>query len=279
MKTLLRKYTPKTLWKGLAMGRNWMLDGIETVLGRRGELVPPRRLIFIGSGDFQKIGDEFLGYFKDLAGLKPDDRVLDVGCGIGRMAIPLTRYLSEKGGYDGFDIVPRGIQWCTDHITPRYPQFRFHLADIRNEEYNPQGRITAGAYRFPFADETFDVVFLTSVFTHMLSEEVGHYLSEISRVMKPGGRCLITWFLLHPESENLLGQGRSALDFRHPVDQGLTTNAAVPEEAVAYRQAFVLSLYEKHGLTIRQPVRYGSWCGRPEYLSFQDICIASKPAA
>ena len=41
-----------------------------------------------------------------------------------------------------------------------------------------------------------DVAFLTSVFTHMLPEDVEHYLDELARVLKPGGRTLITWFLL-----------------------------------------------------------------------------------
>ena len=57
---------------------------------------------------------------------------------------------------------------------------------------NTRQRLTA----FPCADNSFDLVFLTSVFTHMFAGDVENYLSEISRVLKPGGKCLITWFLL-----------------------------------------------------------------------------------
>ena len=74
-----------------------MLDTLDAALGRRDELTPPRRLIFIGRGRFLEIGKEFTEHFKQLVDLKPNQHVLDVGCGIGRIAIPLTRYLSADG--------------------------------------------------------------------------------------------------------------------------------------------------------------------------------------
>jgi len=47
-------------------------------------------MLFVGGGNFKSVGEKFLRYFKDVGGLKPDDEdVLDVGCGIGRMAISL----------------------------------------------------------------------------------------------------------------------------------------------------------------------------------------------
>jgi SAM-dependent methyltransferase len=274
VKPVLRKYTTRSLWSTAAAGKDWLLDTADAILGRRHELVPPRRLIFVGSGRFVEIGNEFLEHFKQLVDLKPNHRVLDVGCGIGRMAIPLTKYLSAEGSYDGFDIVPQGIAWCHENLTRRYHNFRFHLADIRNAEYNPKGTVTAGEYRFPYAERSFDVVFLTSVFTHLLPIEVANYLTEIARVLKPGGRCLTTWFLLNGTSKALLEQGRSAMDFRYPVDGCLTTNPTVSEYAIAYEEHRVQQLHSRAGLVLEHPVRYGSWCGRSEYLSFQDICIA-----
>ena len=77
------------------------IEVIDLLLGRRDELTPPRRMQFDG-GSYKTVGREFLRYFIDLGQLKPGDRVLDVGSGIGRMAVPLTRYLGQEGGYEGF---------------------------------------------------------------------------------------------------------------------------------------------------------------------------------
>ena len=74
------------------------IDAIDRLKGRD-SMIPPRSMIFIGAGDFVKIGEEFKNHFINLAGLQPNNRVLDVGCGIGRMAIPLTGYLTPGGEY------------------------------------------------------------------------------------------------------------------------------------------------------------------------------------
>lgn len=254
----------------------WLiLDTLDLMSGKRDGLTPPRRLIFIGDGDFRKTGDEFFRYFVELGGLKPDSHVLDVGCGIGRMAVPLTRFLTS-GSYEGFDIVPKGIKWCNRTITKKHPNFSFRLANIYNKTYNPKGDIAASEYRFPFADESFDLVFLTSVFTHMLPADVENYLSEIHRVLKKDGRGLVTHFLISEESLSLVKKGVSRLEFRDSGKGYWTTSESTPEEAVAYDESELTDLYKKRGLTIVNPVHYGSWCGREKYLSFQDIFIIEK---
>jgi SAM-dependent methyltransferase len=275
MKAFIRKYFPGTM-RVMGSVKNTMLDSVDVLFKRRDDLAPPRRLMFVGSGDYRKTGTEFFGYFKELGGLEPDDRVLDVGCGIGRMAVPLLDYLSEEGSYDGFDIVPLGIQWCTDNISCRREEFQFRLVDICNKEYNPNGQVSASEFRFPYPDNRFDLVVLTSVFTHMLPDEVANYLAEIRRVMKPGSKCLISWFLLNDESEQGIRERRSSLDFTFPVGNCLSTNAETPEEAICYRQDDVLGLYEEVDLHIEPPVHLGSWCGREQHVSFQDICIAHR---
>lgn len=251
------------------------LDAIDRMNGR-GSMIPPRSMIFTGGGDFEKIGLEFKGYFTDLAGLQPSDKVLDVGCGLGRMAVPLTNYLSESGEYWGFDIVRRGIEWCEGHISRSYPNFHFQHSNVYNQHYNPEGRVRAHDFRFPFEDGCFDFVFLTSVLTHMLPIDVENYLSEISRVLKLGGNCLTTFFLLNDESERLIQCGLSTLDFSQEIQGCLTTDIDDPEIALAYREAWVLDLLERHALRMKEPVHYGSWCGRDVSLSYQDVIIATK---
>lgn len=250
--------------------------GVST--GRRNPLIPPRWLHHIGLGDYSAIGDEFFAYFCKLCALRPDERVLDIGCGTGRMALPLTAYLRD-GTYDGLDIVAESVGWCERVYTPRHPNFRFHFADMRNDLYNPRGKYRARDYRFPFEAASFDFVFLTSVFTHMVAGDMENYLSEIGRVLRPGGRTLISYFLLNPDSERLIREGRSAHTFRGEKDGYRTDRPDRPEVAVAYAESRVRDLYTRHGFEIREPVHYGTWCGRADGMSWQDIMIASKTRA
>jgi len=252
-------------------------DALEWLLGRRKPLHPPRGKNFAGAGDFQRIGEEFMRYFVELAGLRPDERVLDVGCGIGRMAVPLTCYLSSRGGYEGFDVVREGIDWCRKEITRSYPNFHFQHADLWNREYNPRGKLRASAYRFPYPDDSFDFALVVSVFTHMLPPDVENYLAQITRVLKPGARCLSTFFLFDEEARRCIREGKSILDFVHHFGTYSSTHARRPEAAVCYEEAFILDLHRKCGLEVRQPVYHGAWSGRADYLSSQDIIIASAP--
>jgi ubiquinone/menaquinone biosynthesis C-methylase UbiE len=235
--------------------------------------------MFDGPSDvstFKKNGEEFLSYFIKLGGLKPTDKILDVGSGIGRKAVPLTGYLNEDGGYEGFDIVRVGINWCRKKISRTHPNFHFQLADVFNALYNQSGKCNASEYRFPFENETFDLVVLTSVFTHMLLKDMENYLSEIARVLKNGGRCLITFFLLNEESLELIRAKKSALSFEYEMGKYRIENADIQEAAVGYEESFIFMSLRERGLTIDKPIHYGSWCGRRAYLSYQDIVVARK---
>ena len=236
---------------------------------------PPAELDYNAGPFFTEIGQEFKKHFIDF-GMKPDHRVLDVGCGFGRIAIPLTDYLTSKGSYVGFDIVPSGIEWCQKNITPQYSNFMFRHAPVFNRHYNPTGSIAARDYKFPLPSASLNFVFLTSVFTHMVPADVSNYMEEIARVLRPGGRCLITFFLLNGESRPLMVGPGSTFDFRFAMDGFSAVNEKIPEAAIAYSEDDIESLYKRCGLKIVPPVHYGSWCGRKHFLSFQDIVVAEK---
>ena len=229
----------------------------------------------IGDG-YEAVGKEFFHYFITLGELKPEEKVLDVGCGCGRMAVPLTTYLHEPGYYRGFDITRKNVDWCKKNITRKYPHFLFEHANIFNKEYNARGTLKSKKYMFPYADNTFDFIFLTSVFTHMLPEDMEHYFSEISRTLRSGGRCFITFFLLNEESRALMNEKPQLLDFRFGEGVYQAINQTVPEKAISFDESYIRQLYAKNNIRIQDPVRYGSWCGRTSFLSSQDIIIGVK---
>jgi SAM-dependent methyltransferase len=242
------------------------LDARDRLSGRSGRLIPPRRLQFVGEGDFVGIGDEFLSHLVALCGLRPEDRVLDVGCGIGRLARPLAGYLSIDGAYAGFDVNAAGIRWCTQRYG-HFPQFSFDHADLRNARYNPEGAGDPIAYRFPYEDGSFDVAVLVSVLTHLAADVVLHYLGQTRRVLAPGGRVLLTAFVLDPDAPD------PALAFGPPRDGMAVVDERLPEQAVAFESDWLLEALRAAGLDL-VAIHPGMWTGRAEGLSFQDVVVA-----
>lgn len=276
MKKLLKRVLPPSLRSTARNVLDDATDLADRLRGRGDDLIPPRKLIHNIGGSFNGVGNAFFRHFVELGNLQPHERVLDVGCGVGRMAVPLTRYLADGGSYEGFDIDAREIDWCTRHVTSRYPNFRFQVADIYSKRYNPKGACTDAGYRFPYADGSFDFVFMTSVCTHILQPGIENYLSEVSRVLKRDGRSLITWFLLNEESTGLMRAGRSSLDFKYGQGPCRLADQDVPEFAVAYDEGLVTNAYASKGLIVVEPIRYGNWCDRARSFDYQDIVVARK---
>lgn len=95
-------------------------------------------------------------------------------------------------------------------------------------------------------------------------------------MLRPGGRCFATFFLLTRESLDLIRTGASTQPFRFQRDGYLTTNQDVPESAIALEEGFVRALYGERGLAILDPIHYGRWPGRVQGSSYQDIVVAER---
>ncbi len=251
------------------------VDIWEKLSGKNNPEIPPRGMIFTGGGDFLKAGKRFLDFFVRYGKLEPHHRVLDVGSGIGRMALPLTKFLNEKGSYEGFDIIQTGVKWCRQNISTRYPSFRFQQVDLQNDLYRSEGG-KASDFRFPYPDQDFDFVFLTSVFTHMLPAEVENYMKEINRVLKPGGRCFATFFVFDAHRKFL--DLKPVFDFSVDKQHYRLMDAKVQSANVAYSTKYLMdTLAGKNGF-ITEKVVEGWWRGIPENegIDFQDIVVFQK---
>ncbi len=226
---------------------------------------PPHSLrAFVGGAQrFDEVGRFFLAEFQRLGLFSHGTRVLDIGCGCGRLSYTLAtdeklRELEVR--YTGMDIDQASIRWCQRHITPLNPKFDFYHADCYNPSYNPNGSIAAAQYRFPHQDSSFQLILMTSVLTHVLEEELRHYLSEVGRLLAPGGVAYASLFLI-PSSE------RHGIAFPYVKGHLALNREDFPTNAVAYQEAFVRSLVEESGLRVREPARYGT----------QDLLLLERP--
>ena len=111
----------------------------------------------------------------DLAELRPGQRVLDVGCGTGTLAL----LAKERVGGDG---EVRGIDASPEMIGVARRKAAKEGADIRFD--------TGVVERLTFPDGAFDVVFSTLMLHHLPDDVKTQGLAEIARVLKPGGRLL-----------------------------------------------------------------------------------------
>lgn len=247
-------------------------------MSRGDQLIPSAadlRAAGIGGGDYVEVGDRFLDYFKTLALVTPHDAVLELGCGIGRIARPLTTWLQPPGRYDGFDVVRGSVSWCRAHITPRYPHFRFHPVDVANSFYNPRGRLQGKDLRFPSDSGAFDVAIAISLFTHVLPDTAHTYITEAARVLRPGGRLFATWFIWRGGA----APSEAALN-EFPFDSGSYRVASrrTPEAVVAFSEVAVAGLYDAAALRVTAQVQ-GHWTHGVHALPYQDMIVAVKGEA
>ncbi|MCX6187776.1 MAG: class I SAM-dependent methyltransferase [Bacteroidetes bacterium] len=262
------RYTARRVW--------YFPHDIWFSINNKNELQPPKGMIFIGSGNFLAQGNRYLKFFIELGGLRPEQHVLDIGCGIGRMAIPLTKYLNQNGSYSGFDIVKKGIDWCNKNISYRHKNFSFKCVNLQNDLYKSDGD-NASHFVFPYADNSFDFIILTSVFTHMMPDEIKQYCAEISRVLKSGGTCFATFFVLDDESEKLMDEEKKFY-FKHDFAYYKLMDEKVKSANIALKKTFIVDeCLKKNNLKLKHHHK-GYWCGRSkiEAIDFQDILIIAK---
>lgn len=223
----------------------------------------------VGDGDFVAVGAQLLRNLQDHAGLARRDRVLDIGCGNGRVAEQLAPFLKGAGSYVGFDISRPGIQACRRRFAAQ-PQMAFEHLDVWNGEYNATGKIAEPDTVFPAADGSIDLAFATSVFTHMRMPAVRRYLAESARVLAPGGRLAFTAFALTPERK------RSEIFDFQPFDAtSLVIDARYPERAIGHWRADLETAIAEAGLMLAGSWN-GAWAPPAQYDGGQDLFVVVK---
>ena len=114
------------------------------------------------------------------AGLEAGDRVLDVGCGTGTLALAAVEAVGPAGRVHGIDPAPEMIA----------------RAKAKAKKAGAAIELEVGVIEaLPLADQSIDVVLSTLMFHHLPGDDLQRAgLAEIRRVLAPGGRLLIVDF-------------------------------------------------------------------------------------
>lgn len=155
---------------------------------------PEQYYKFVGSPtweNFVEVGNKIVEALKSNR-LSPDAKVLDGGCGTGRVTEPLTKYLSDKAIYVGFDIGKEAIEYCQ----AKYKQRNYHF-------------IVTDGTTLPTLGYKFGAILFMSVFTHLYQTETLQLLELCKPALADGGKVYASfWFsgdkdsLVHTDTVN-----------------------------------------------------------------------------
>ena len=230
-----------------------------------------------------------IGMFQSLifANMASDEpkRALDVGCGVGRIFLSYLPYMTDADTYTGIDIDNNFITICKEHF--ENTNVHFHHVESHNGYYARNS--TLERTRWPFNDNSFNILTATSVWTHLTEKDWRFYLNEVGRVLSPGGRAIISFFILDdlyqkalPFKDERLSpyypQKRSMWIFDRAIEEPgswfCPKWAAVPEVAVGVsRESFDEAVAES-GLSILSYMP-GAWKDQPGF-HFQDFVVFEK---
>jgi len=216
---------------------------------------------------FQCLRD--LMYFTSI---RSDHRILDYGCGLARLAIPMVGYLDRsKGSYHGIDTNRN----CISRNTSMFAEFAnidFEFVDIYSSMYNKTGKSfeTLSSYDLK---GPYDVIALFSVFTHLLPSECNILIQLLARHLRRKGEIFSTWFLLDEDSEGAIKAGRSHREFSYEYENARIDNSDIPAGAVAFQRHDVVRYFESSGLEVSN-IHAGEWRGLGQTGVWQDVVVA-----
>lgn len=251
----------------ISEGRSIRVPAVYQLAEFKGFKIPQHLVSLTGAGPetLDAFGKAHIEKYQKYLGLSPEMVVVDLGCGIGRDAFQLLNFFKGPGRYIGVDVTRDSILWCQRNITSKHPEFQFHHSDAFNELYNPLGRKTTMEFRFPVRERSVDRIMLASVFTHLLEDEVVHYMREFRRVLKPDGLVYASFFLYSADAlQAAETKGNTAwkATFEHQHGDGVYGNdPTYPRGAVAYTDAAVQRMISKAGLRLVRPYLKGWWSG------------------
>ena len=232
-----------------------------------------------------------IGIFQTLIYLHSDQKenisVLDVGCGSGLLGIACQPFLGRTGRYVGLDVNQAEIAFCREHYPA--PTFEFVHFEAHHSIYAPFQKAVRPPWSF--TSQSFDLLLSLSLWTHLNEQDAIFYIKEVSRVLKPGAKAILTFYILDETYTHHIAKHSGGLSHFHNTDFDRWVFdrpaygsqawfcpkwATIPESAIAITRDGLDHLVMNASLECL--VHYvGSWKEVPG-IFFQDVLVLSKIA-
>ncbi|MGM5470795.1 class I SAM-dependent methyltransferase [Flavobacteriaceae bacterium LMO-SS05] len=216
---------------------------------------------------------------------KIDNKILDFGCGTGLLSMAAQNFINNNGFYLGIDLNKEEIEFCK--LNYKNPNINFKHIEANNAFYSKTNEKNKN--HWDIENNSIDMVTALSVWTHLNEADAIFYFKEVSRVLKKGGKAIITFFYLDEKyfeslksrtSENGKYHATSQLEWIFNTKAYQSNNwfyperLDIPEKAIGITKEGIEFLIKECGLKL---IEYfpGNWKEVPG-MFFQDILVFQK---
>jgi SAM-dependent methyltransferase len=215
-------------------------------------------------------------------------KIIDFGCGHGKLAPVSVFFTHPEGEYLGIDIQESYINYCRRKYS-QLPRVRFHVSKDYNPLYSLQQQ-SAVAESKSYGDDwnippdSADIVMALSVFTHLQEADALGYIDKIHTIVKPNALAILTCHIVEePRKQpgfifNYNPFLVSLFKFTTPLPHSynwFTCNPALPESGIAMNMAGLNSMIQ--GKFKVELIMRGSTTGGKDPLP-QDVVVLRKLA-
>ena len=245
---LFRKFIPSAAilsYNPLFIFFGYILDFVTNIFFSEFRQLPPNHLrvrvgvgnkIFLNHMLHMEMGKNFwLNNFATTT-LNLKSNILEIGCGCGRMAMPL-KSVGFCGQHTGIDIDDEMLNYCNNNFPNS--NFTFIKSTHKSKAYhsgkNNKGLLENKFYKIPLESKSQDFIYSTSLLSHLLEDDLINYLSEAFRLLKENGIMRMTFFCVDSMEHNLSGRWT----FKHKLGETYVESLKYPEAASAYTKDFI----------------------------------------
>lgn len=248
---------------------------------REAGIVPsPSLMTKIGSPDVDHFFGNMRLFMREVLArcqVNRNSHIVDIGSGCGVLSLPLSRFLGPAGRYVGVDVWEEGNNWCRANTRNLDADIAFFTQPVQNNYYfAPDNGLVNDLKLDQLADNSFDVGIALSVFNHLKNRDVVAYISELHRVLKPGGVAFISGFVIDDAFFEYVARTNLHTQVKEDAhERGSFYAYALQDFFAGFTLPLWYEMFRSHGLRVVD-FEPGTWANKKDARLFHDNFIVEK---